>query len=123
MTILRSFSKHTAAGPSGLRIQHLIDVAEIPLHTPVLQSLRAVINLLALGKAHKEISVYLAGSNLTALNKSSPGDIHPIAVGETLRRLTAKCLCVAMRMKAADFFKPFQYGVACPLELRKLPTA
>ena len=56
MTILRSFPKLTAAG---LRIQHLIDVAETPLQTPVLQSLRAVVNLLALGKAHKEISVYL----------------------------------------------------------------
>ncbi|KAL5497599.1 hypothetical protein EMCRGX_G014106 [Ephydatia muelleri] len=33
-----------AAGPSGLRIQHLIDAAEVPLQTPVLHSLRAVIN-------------------------------------------------------------------------------
>ena len=34
MAILRSFPKLTAAGPSGLRIQHLIDAAEVPLQTP-----------------------------------------------------------------------------------------
>ena len=117
LAILRSFPKLTAAGPSGLRIQHLIDAAEVHLQTPMLQSLRAVINMLALGKAHKEVSVYLAGANLTALNKSSPGDIRPIAVGESLRRLTAKCLCVAMKTKAAD---PFQYGVACPFGAEKI---
>ena len=95
-------------------------MAEIPLQTSVLQSLRAVINLLALGKAHKEIYVYLAGANLTDLNKSSPGDICPSAIGETLRKLTAKCLCVAMRMKAADFFKPRQYGVVGPIGAEKV---
>ena len=35
MDILRSFPKLTAAGPSGLRIQHLIDAAEVPLQTPL----------------------------------------------------------------------------------------
>ena len=74
---------------------------------------------MALGKAHKEVSVYLPGANLTALNKSSPGDIRPIAVGESLRRLTAKCLCVEMKTKAVDFFNPFQYGVACPFGAEK----
>ena len=75
---------------------------------------------MALGKAHKEVSVYLAGANLTALNKSSPGDIRPNAVGESLRTLTAKCLCVEMKTKAADFFNPFQYGVACPFGAEKI---
>ena len=73
MAILRSFPKLTAAGPSGLRIQHLIDAAEVPLQTPILHSLRAVVNLLAAGKAPVEITAYLAGDNLTALKKSKPG--------------------------------------------------
>ena len=72
MAILRSFPKLTAAGPSGLRIQHLIDAAEVPLQTPILHLLRAVINLLAAGKAPIEKTAYLAGGNLTALNKSKP---------------------------------------------------
>ena len=114
MAILRSFPKLTAAGPSGLRIQHLIDAAEVPLQTPVLHSLRAVIDDLVSGRAPAEVAVFLAGGNLTALNKPAPGDIRPIAVGESIRRLTGKCLCVALKEKAASFFEPSQFGVACP---------
>ena len=118
MAILRSFPKLTAAGPSGLRIQHLIDAAEVPLQTPILHLLRAVINLLAAGKAPIEITAYLAGGNLTALNKYKPGcpfDVWPIAVGEALCRLVGKCLCAAVKVRAQQFFHPFQFGVACPL--------
>ena len=114
--VLRSFPKLTSAGPSGLRIQHIIDASEVPLQTPILQSLRAVINLLAAGKAPSEVSTFLAGDSLTALNKSKPGsplDVRPIAVGESLRRLTSKCLCAVVKGKAAEFFKPYQFGVAC----------
>ena len=34
-------------------------------------------------------------------------------MGETLRRLTAKCLCIKIREKARDLFQPLQVGVAC----------
>ena len=114
--VLRSFPKLTSAGPSGLRIQHIIDASEVPLQTPILQSLRAIINLLAAGRAPSEVSTFLAGGSLTALNKSKPGsplDVRPIAVGESLRRLTSKCLCAVVKGKAAEFFKPHQFGVAC----------
>ena len=46
-------------------------------------------------------------------NQTAP-DIRPIAVGEVLRRLVGKCLCLLSRQKAANFFQPFQNGVACP---------
>eukprot|EP00731_Ephydatia_muelleri_P038937 Em0999g3a len=65
--------------------------------------------------APAEVAVFLAGGNLTALKKPAPGDIRPIAVGESIRRrLTGKCLCVALKEKAASFFEPSQFGVACP---------
>ena len=35
LTILKSFSKATACGPSGLHIQHLLNVAEVPLPSPL----------------------------------------------------------------------------------------
>ena len=38
---------------------------------------------------------------------------EPIAVGETLRRLTAKCLCALVKVKASAFFQPLQSGIAC----------
>ena len=50
----------------------------------------------------------------TAPNKANSSDIRPIGVGEVLRCLAGKCLCVALKEKAASFFEPHQYGVACP---------
>eukprot|EP00731_Ephydatia_muelleri_P004695 Em0002g871a len=120
MDILRSFPKLTAAGPSGLRIQHLIDAAEVPLQTPLLHTLHAVINLLISGSAPLDVAIFLAEGNLTVLNKPVPGDIRPIAVGEALRHLTGKCLCAALRSKMASFFEPYQFGVAFPCGAEKI---
>ncbi|KAL5509010.1 hypothetical protein EMCRGX_G004288 [Ephydatia muelleri] len=54
MSVLHQFSRDSASGPSGLRIQHLIDAAEVHMATPICASLRAVINILAGGKAPAE---------------------------------------------------------------------
>ncbi|KAL5460331.1 hypothetical protein EMCRGX_G033776 [Ephydatia muelleri] len=96
MSALHSFPRNTACGPSGLHIQHLMDAAEVHLAISISSSLRALVNILASGKAPIPISRYLAGGSLTALIKDKEGlslDIHPIAVGEAIRRLTEKCLC------------------------------
>ena len=123
VAVLRSFSKLTGAGPTGLRIQHLIDAAEVPLSCSILQSLKGVVNILAAGRAPPMIASFLAGGNLTALVKSKQGsllDIRPIAVGEALRHLTGKCLCALVRSKASEFFQPHQFGVACPMGAEKI---
>ena len=94
----------------------------MPLQTPILHSLRAVINILAAGKAPVEISAYLAGGNLTALNKSKPGcpfDVRPIAVGEAVRRLVGKCLCAAVKIKAQHFFTLFSLELHALLGQKK----
>eukprot|EP00731_Ephydatia_muelleri_P038663 Em0851g2a len=113
LSILRSFSKASAAGPTGLRIQHLLDVAEVPVPTSICSLLRGVINLLASGQAPAAISQYMVGGSLVALRKGTQ-DIRPIAVGESLRRLTSKCLCSLIKEDASAFFQPFQFGVALP---------
>ena len=123
LPVLRSFPKLTGAGPSGLRIQHLLDAVEVPLQTPILHSLKAVVNILSSGRAPALISPFLAGGNLTALVKSKDScalDICPIAVGETLRRLTAKCLCAVVKAKAAEFFQPHQFGYSCSIRAEKI---
>ena len=79
--VLRSFSKLTGAGPTGLRIQHFIDAADVPLSCSILQSLKGVVNILVAGRAPPMIASFLAGGNLTALVKSmqdSSLDIRPI---------------------------------------------
>ena len=76
-----------------------------------------MVNLLASGKVLILVSKFLAGTNLMALNKFKHGlvpDIRPIAVREVLRRLTGKCLDALVKEKAAEFFQPLQFGVACP---------
>ena len=61
---MTSFPKDTAAGPSGLRIQHLFDVISVPLQTPITSSLREVVNLLVSGKAPQAVSKFMAGGRL-----------------------------------------------------------
>ena len=123
MSVLHSFPRDTACGPSGLRIQHLIDAVEGHLPISICSSLRAVINILASGKA-TSISRYLAGGgSLTALIKNKedlPLDIRPIAVGEAMRRPAGKCLCILSKDKAAEWFGPFQLDVACLSEAEKI---
>ena len=53
---------------------------------------------------------FLAGATLTALPKKDDG-IRPVAVGEVLRRLTAKCLCIAYKELSSSCFFPLQIGV------------
>ena len=67
--IIKSFPKGTAAGPSGLRVQHLLDVASIPLPTTICSLLSRVVNLLVSGKVPQEVSRFMAGGSLTALSK------------------------------------------------------
>ena len=95
MAVLHQFPRDVASGPSGLRIQHLIEAAEVPVPTPICASLRAVINILVVGDAPAGIAKFMAGGSLTALNKKEEGamqDIRPIAAGEALRRLTGKLM-------------------------------
>ena len=109
MAILQSFPRSTACGPSGLRVQHLLEVAEIPLQFPICSSLRDIVNLLASGKVPALVSKYLAGGSLVALAKNKPDfspDIRSIVVGEALRRLVGKCLCALEMAKASEFFWP-----------------
>ena len=119
LSTLRSFPKGTAAGPSGLQIQHLLDVATTPLPTSICSTLRDIVNLLASGKASPSLSRFLAGGNLIGLNKLKDGSA-PILVGESLRRLTGKCLCALVKDKASSHIQPIQLGVACSSGVEKI---
>ena len=48
LSIIRSFPEATA---SGLSIQHLLDVAEVPVPTSISSSLKDIVNFLASGKS------------------------------------------------------------------------
>ena len=50
---------------------------------------------------------FLAGASLTALDKTKSGvfDVRPIAAGEILRRVVAKCLCATQKERASFSWK------------------
>ena len=110
---LSSFPVDTAPGPTGLRAQHLRDGCVAGGRDSLLTQLTAVVQLLAHGRAPAHLAPILAGAGLVALPKPS-GGVRRIAVGEIVRRLTAKCLMSLVREEAGQFFWPCQVGVATP---------
>ena len=102
---VRSFRRGSAAGPSGLRGDHLREALSSAHGDEVAAHLAEVVQLLA---------PHIAGAALHALPKRG-GDVRPIIVGETLRRLASKCLCQAVREPAQQWLSPLQLGVAVSL--------
>eukprot|EP00435_Cladocopium_sp_Y103_P062067 s521_g23.t1 len=108
---IRSFSRGSAAGPTGLRGDHLREALGSAHGDEMAVQLADVVMLLVRGQALPEIAPHLAGATLHTVPKGDD-DVRPIAVGETLRRLTAKCLCNDVRVPARDLLCPLQVGVA-----------
>ena len=112
--MLRSFPAGSAPGPSGLRAQHLLDALTPAAKATVIEQLASVLSLLARGAAPESLMPHLAGAKLFAAEKKD-GGVRPIAVGEILRRLTAKCLCHAAKDSARNLLWPLQVGCGSPL--------
>jgi hypothetical protein len=73
-------------------------------------AISALINLLLQGWCPSEVTSVLFGGKLLAFKKKS-GDVRPIAIGFTGRRLAAKCAnCYAISY-LEDKLLPFQIGV------------
>ena len=108
-----SFPKGSAAGPSGLRPQHLLDALSVQQFFDVPTNLQALVNKMLSGTVPDTVMPYLAGANLLAYRKPG-GGVRPIAVGETLRRLVSKCAVASVKDEARGFFAPTQVGVAVP---------
>ena len=79
-----------------------------------MEQLTSLCNLLARGDAPDHLAQHLAGASLLALQKPG-GGVRPIAIGEVLRRLVAKCFCNTYEREASAHLWPRQIGVAAPL--------
>ena len=75
-TALRKFPPDTAAGNTGLRVQHLLGACTLADKTTVLEQLAALANVLARGDAPREIAPHLAGASLITLGKKDGGIRH-----------------------------------------------
>jgi hypothetical protein len=111
---LSSFPEGTAPGPSSLCAAFLKEAAFCPNSDQAAKttsSLTKLVNLIAARKCSPDVAPLLCGASLFALLKKEPGAIRPIAVGEVLRHLVAKCLAFANAPQAANLLNPHQLGV------------
>jgi hypothetical protein len=77
------------------------------------RQLTTVVNQLARGDAPSFLQPFLAGGRSIALQKPGSG-VRPLCCGDPLRRLVAKCFCLAGKDEIAQIFKGRNYGVGCP---------
>ena len=89
LRVLRKFPAGTAAGPSGLRVQHLLDACVPGSADNMLEHLTSVINLLAQGNACASVAPTLGGAALVAVPKPN-GGIRPIATQSFQKTLIKK---------------------------------
>ena len=114
---IRSFPCASAAGPDGLRPQHLKDMIGAAAGEGgniLLQALTRFVNLVLEGKVTPPARHFFFGATLLALGKKD-GGVRPIAVGCTLRRLVAKCACNSVKRAMAALLAPHQLGFGVPL--------
>ena len=90
---IQSFPKSSAGGPDGVCPQHLQDMV---------------------GASAGAGGLFFFGASLTALNKKD-GEVRPIAVGCTLRRLVAKVASRSAMERMGQYLAPLQLGYGTPL--------
>jgi len=90
----------------------------IPLQTSMLEQLTSFINAALAGMIPKEILPLFASCRLIALQKSEKkGYLRPIAIGNSLRRIIAKCAFSNIIQQCHEYFVPNQMGVGIPAGL------
>ena len=77
------------------------------------RQLTTCVNQLARGEAPRFLQPFLAGGRSIALQKPGSG-VRPLCCGDPLRRLVAKCFCLAGKDEITQQFHSRNYGVGCP---------
>ena len=111
MDCLLRFPRASAPGFSGLRPQHLKDLA-IMCHN-MRSQVTSFVNFVMNNDIPSLPRSSFFGANLIAFKKKD-GGLRPIAVGETLRRLAVKCAASKLSAKCAEVLFPVQLGVGVP---------
>ena len=114
---IRSFPCGSAGGPDGLRPQHLKDLTSASAERGGKELLGALASFtlhVMEGSTPCEVQPFFFGASLIPLKKKD-GGIRPIAVGQTLRRLAAKCASFRATGSMSALLAPHQLGVGIPL--------
>ena len=118
---IRSISRGSAAGPSGLRPDFLRQLVEQSRDTATVKTMASFVNLLLDGQAPLELSQWIADAAGYAIRKrvkasgqgaaqTDPG-IRPVCCGEAWRRVTCKCGLATETTTIADYLRPWQLAV------------
>jgi len=111
---IRSFPAGSAAGPDGIRPQHILDLITCKeAGQDLVAAITQLVNLLLEGHCPPSAASILFGGRLFALEKKS-GGVRPIAIGYTWRRLAAKCANHYAISQLGNSLLPEQLGVATP---------
>jgi hypothetical protein len=114
---LKSFPNGSGSGPDGLRPQHLKDATSFSASDAgiaLIDNLASLMNIIAETGVHSSIHTAFFGARLIALTKPN-GDLRPIAIGCTLRRLCAKMVLALNAPRATQCFGSHQVGVGTRL--------
>ena len=109
---IKSFPNGAAGGPDGLKPQHLKDMIGSRTGKKCelfLSALASFVELVLSGMTPESMRPLFFGSRLTVLRKKE-GEIQPIAVGCTLRRLAAKVAGMKIVPIVARALAPRQLG-------------
>ena len=112
---LSKLPRCSGSGPSGWNFEHFKTLAS---RATTAGKFFAVCNLIAKGNIADGVAKLLSASRLIALPKSN-GDVRPIAVGECVRRLTTKVLCLQKKESFAAFCCLFLPPFSMVLQLRE----
>ena len=110
---IRSFRSGSSAGADGLSPQHLKDISgeSFVLGNKVCETLATFYNQIVFrGLIPDEVLEVYYGANLFGLSKPD-GDVRPIAIGYTLRRLGGKLAMANMGEICQKVLRPRQVGV------------
>jgi len=101
--LVRLFPPDSASGPSGLRPQHLLDCLNSKnsaAKTGLLEALLTLVTTVSAGRLQPRAAPYFCAARLIPL-KRKDGGVRPIAVGDGLRKMTAKWLLATSQGRSA----------------------
>ena len=110
---IRSFPPGSGSGPSGLRPAHLKDMLTSRHRQRLLVTLVDFVSCLCNGGFSPSVVQYVAAAKLFGIGKKL-GGVRPIACGETLRRVAARCLLSSSLEGCLEYLQPLQMGVKTP---------
>jgi len=113
-TAIKRFPRASAGGGSGLTPTHLSELITSPealVENGLLEALAALATKFLRKQAPQHLACWIAGAPMTALRKPEDG-VRPIAVGETLRRMTSSIARARVKEQTLQLLAPHNVGVS-----------